>query len=110
MAPYPDAAALYRERSPIHHTERLARPVIFFQGLDDRVVPPNQARAMVEALARCGVAHACVEFEGEGHGFRRAENLVTCLEGERWFYGQVFGFDAGDPPPGVALRSPDATP
>ena len=73
--------------------------VIFFQGLDDRVVPPAQTEAMVEALARRGVPHAYVAFEGEGHGFRRAENLETALEGERWFYAKMLGFEAGPPPP-----------
>jgi hypothetical protein len=68
--------------------------VIFFQGLEDRVVPPNQAQAMVEVLARRGIAHAYVPFEGEGHGFRRAENIRTALDGELYFYSRIFGFEA----------------
>ncbi len=97
IGPYPQARARYVERSPIHHTDRLSCPVIFFQGLEDRVVPPNQAEAMVEALARKGIAHAYVPFEGEQHGFRRAENIATALDGELYFYGQVFGFAAPRP-------------
>ena len=104
IGPWPARADLYRERSPVHHAARLSRPLIFFQGLDDRVVPPAQTEAMVEALARRGVPHAYVAFEGEGHGFRRAENLETALEGERWFYAKVLGFEAGPPPPRVRLR------
>jgi len=95
---WPDERARYVERSPIHHAERLRCPVIFFQGLEDRVVPPNQAEAMVEALARRGIAHAYVPFAGEGHGFRRGENIRTALDGELYFYGRVFGFEAPRPP------------
>jgi dipeptidyl aminopeptidase/acylaminoacyl peptidase len=72
--------------------------VIFFQGLEDRVVPPNQAEAMVAALAQRGIAHAYVPFAGEGHGFRRAENIRTALDGELYFYSRVFGFEAPRPP------------
>jgi dipeptidyl aminopeptidase/acylaminoacyl peptidase len=104
VAPWPEGQAVYRARSPIHHVERLTRPVIFFQGLDDRVVPPSQTERLVAALARRGTTHAYVTFAGEAHGFRRAENLVTSLEGEHWFYGRVLGFEVGAPPPGVELR------
>ena len=97
VGPYPDARELYRERSPIHFTELLSCPVIFFQGLEDKVVPPAQAEAMVEALARRGIPHAYVPFEAEGHGFRRAENIRAALEGELWFYGQVLGFETERP-------------
>ena len=103
VGPWPERRDLYRERSPIHHVERLARPVIFFQGLEDRVVPPAQAEAMVAALAAHGVPHAYVAFPGEQHGFRRAENVRTTLEGELFFYGRVLGFDPGVRPPGVEI-------
>jgi dipeptidyl aminopeptidase/acylaminoacyl peptidase len=96
---WPEERARYVERSPIHHPEGLACPVIFFQGLEDRVVPPNQAQAMVEVLARRGIAHAYVPFEGEQHGFRRAENIRTALDGELYFYSQIFGFEAARPEP-----------
>jgi dipeptidyl aminopeptidase/acylaminoacyl peptidase len=103
VGPYPERADLYRARSPIHHSERLACPVIFFQGLEDKVVPPNQAVAMVEALARRGVRHAYVAFPGEQHGFRRAENIRMALEGELYFYAQVFGFETDVKPAGVEI-------
>ena len=96
VGPWPENQALYAERSPIHHTNRLSCPLIFFQGLDDKVVPPNQAEAMVEALREKGIPVAYVPFEGEGHGFRQAENIRRALEGELSFYGQVFGFDPAD--------------
>ncbi|WP_439133468.1 prolyl oligopeptidase family serine peptidase [Pseudomaricurvus sp.] len=90
---YPEEQPLYLERSPIHHAEQLNCPVIFFQGLDDKVVPPNQAQAMVDALDRKQVPVAYVPFAGEGHGFRMASSIQRCLEAEWSFYGQVFGFD-----------------
>jgi dipeptidyl aminopeptidase/acylaminoacyl peptidase len=93
---WPEDQALYVERSPIHHTDGLSCPVIFFQGLDDKVVPPNQAEAMVEALREKGIPVAYIPFEGEGHGFRQAENIRGALESELSFYGQVFGFDPAD--------------
>jgi dipeptidyl aminopeptidase/acylaminoacyl peptidase len=97
VGPLPETRDRYIARSPIHHPERLGCPMIFFQGLEDRVVPPNQARAMVEVLARRGITHAYVPFEGEQHGFRRAENIRTALDGELYFYSRVFGFDAPRP-------------
>jgi len=102
VGPLPETRSRYVERSPIHHASRLACPVIFFQGLEDRVVPPNQAEAMVEVLAQRGLAHAYVAFEGEQHGFRRAENIRTALDGELYFYASVFGFEAPRPA-GVAV-------
>ncbi len=97
VGPLPSEHARYVERSPIHHHERLGCPVIFFQGLEDRVVPPNQAEAMVAVLAKRGIAHAYVPFEGEQHGFRRAPNIRTALDGELYFYSKVFGFEAPQP-------------
>jgi dipeptidyl aminopeptidase/acylaminoacyl peptidase len=100
IGPYPEQAALYRERSPIHHVDRLRSPVILFQGLEDEVVPPNQAETMVAALERNGVPHAYLAFAGEQHGFRRAETNIRCLEAELYFYGRIMGFEpAGDPEP-----------
>ncbi|HKJ25501.1 MAG TPA: S9 family peptidase, partial [Myxococcota bacterium] len=104
VAPWPEGRDVYRARSPLRHVERIDRPVLFFQGLDDRVVPPSQTEAMVAALARRGVPHAYRAFAGEGHGFRRSETLVACLEGELHFYGRIFGFDAGPAPDGFVLR------
>jgi dipeptidyl aminopeptidase/acylaminoacyl peptidase len=105
VGPWPAAAARYEARSPLHHRERLRRPVIFFQGLEDRVVPPAQAEAMAAALATQGIAHALVAFPDEGHGFRRAANVQRALEAELWFYGRVLGFAVDTTPrPEVALR------
>ena len=96
IGPNPERLDLYHARSPIHHTDRLSCPVIFFQGLEDEVVPPEQAEAMVAALKAKGVPVAYVPFEGEQHGFRRAENVQRALEAELWFYGRVFGFEIAD--------------
>jgi dipeptidyl aminopeptidase/acylaminoacyl peptidase len=103
VGPYPERRDLYVERSPIHFPERLGCPVIFFQGLEDRVVPSNQAERLVEALRTKGVPVAYVPFEGEQHGFRRAENLKRALEAELSFYSQIFGFELADPVEPVAI-------
>jgi dipeptidyl aminopeptidase/acylaminoacyl peptidase len=92
IGPYPERRDIYLERSPIHHVEGLSCPVIFFQGLDDQIVPPNQAEDMVEALRRKGVPVAYLAFEGEQHGFRKAENIKRALDAELYFYGRMFGF------------------
>ncbi len=100
IGPYPEQADLYKERSPINYAEQLQVPVILFQGLEDEVVPPNQAETMVAALERNGVPHAYLPFEGEQHGFRKAETNIRCLEAELYFYGRIMGFaPAGDPEP-----------
>jgi len=91
VGPWPAAAELYAARSPLHHIEQLDRPVIVFQGLEDRVVPPNQAEAIVAALAAKGVPHAYVPVPGEGHGFRDAANIRRTLDAEWSFYLQVLG-------------------
>jgi len=104
VGPYPQERDLYLQRSPIHHCEQLSCPVIFFQGLDDKVVPPNQAQEMVNALDQKQVPVAYVPFEGEGHGFRQASSIQRCLEAEWSFYGQVFGFDIDEEIPPVAVK------
>ncbi|MGY1858418.1 dipeptidyl-peptidase 5 [Modestobacter sp. SYSU DS0290] len=93
IAPWPDGADVYADRSPIHSTHALATPLAVFQGDEDRVVPPEQAEMMVAALRQKGVPHAYVLFAGEQHGFRRAENIRTALDGELSFYAQVLGFE-----------------
>lgn len=97
IGPYPAAKALYEARSPIHQCDRLNCPVIFFQGLEDKIVPPSQAEQMVTVLREKGLPVAYVPFEGEQHGFRRAENIKRALDGELYFYSRVFGFDLADP-------------
>jgi dipeptidyl aminopeptidase/acylaminoacyl peptidase len=96
IGPYPERADLYRARSPVHFVEQLDRPLLLLQGLDDKVVPPSQAEAMVEVLERKGIPYAYLAFEGEGHGFRRQENIKRSLEATLSFVGQVFGFAAAD--------------
>lgn len=96
VGPYPEERDRYRERSPIHFTDRLSYPLILFQGLEDKVVPPNQAEMMVEALQAKGLPVAYVPFEGEQHGFRRSENIRRSLEAELYFYAQIFGFVPAD--------------
>jgi dipeptidyl aminopeptidase/acylaminoacyl peptidase len=91
IAPKERADAVYAERSPINHTDKLRRPMIFFQGLDDKVVPPPQSEVMVEALRTRGVPVAYLTLEGEGHGFRKADSIVRTLEAELYFYLRVFG-------------------
>jgi dipeptidyl aminopeptidase/acylaminoacyl peptidase len=86
IGPFPQDEALYRERSPLYHAERLSRPVIFFQGDEDAVVPPNQTEAMVEALRRRGLPVAYFLFSGEQHGFRSAANIQRALDAELYFY------------------------
>jgi dipeptidyl aminopeptidase/acylaminoacyl peptidase len=92
IGPYPERQDLYKARSPIHFTQSLSCPIILFQGLEDKVVPPNQAEMMFEAARRKGLPVAYIPFEGEQHGFRRAENIKRSLDAELYFYSKVFGF------------------
>lgn len=92
VGPYPEASEVYARRSPINHLEGFDRPLIVFQGLEDEIVPPNQAEMIVKALADRGVPVAYVPFEGEQHGFRQSANIKRALEAELWFYGQMLGF------------------
>jgi dipeptidyl aminopeptidase/acylaminoacyl peptidase len=94
VGPYPEAKAIYRERSPIHFADRLSCPIILFQGLEDKVVPPNQSEMMAEAVRKKGIKVKYVAFEGEQHGFRKAENIIRSLEEELAFYRDVFAMRA----------------
>ncbi len=96
VGPYPERRDLYRDRSAVNHLDGIDAPMIVFQGLEDRVVPPNQAELIVEALRGKGLPVAYLAFEGEQHGFRMAENIVRSLEAELYFYGRVFGFTPAD--------------
>jgi dipeptidyl aminopeptidase/acylaminoacyl peptidase len=96
IAPKAESAPLYLARSPINHADKLKRPMIFFQGLDDKVVPPPQSEVMVEALRKSGVPVAYMTLEGEGHGFRKADSIVRTLEAELYFYQRIFGLTAPD--------------
>jgi dipeptidyl aminopeptidase/acylaminoacyl peptidase len=99
VGPYPEAADVYAERSPLLAVDRLRRPVLLLQGLDDRVVPPAQSQRLAAALEQHGVPHAYLEFPGEGHGFRASGTLVAAREAALSFLGQVLGFT----PPGVPV-------
>ncbi|HEX2075251.1 MAG TPA: S9 family peptidase [Geodermatophilus sp.] len=92
VAPWPEGADVYAERSPINHVDAFDTPLAVFQGAEDRIVPPEQAEAIVAALRAKGVPHAYLLFPGEQHGFRRAENIRAALDGELSFYAQVWGF------------------
>ena len=105
IGPYPERTDLYRERSPIHHAQKLSCPVIFFQGLEDEVVPKEQAETMFAALRAKGLPVAYVPFEGEQHGFRRAANIRRALDGELYFYSRVFGFELADPVEPVPIEN-----
>ncbi len=94
IGPFPSPR--YRERSPVHHTERLASPMILLQGAEDKAVPPAQAEAMYAAVRAKGLPVAYLLFEGEQHGFRRAATIKRALEAELYFYGRVFGFTPAD--------------
>jgi dipeptidyl aminopeptidase/acylaminoacyl peptidase len=92
VAPYPAGADVYAERSPLSHVDALDTPLAVFQGEEDRIVPPEQAEAIVAALREKGVPHTYLLFPGEQHGFRRAENIRAALDGELSFYAQIWGF------------------
>jgi dipeptidyl aminopeptidase/acylaminoacyl peptidase len=102
---YPERKDLYIERSPIHAIDKLSAPMILFQGSEDRVVPPNQSQMMFDALRRKGVPVAYLEFEGEQHGFRRAENIKRAAEAELYFYSKVLGFEPADVLEPVAIEN-----
>jgi dipeptidyl aminopeptidase/acylaminoacyl peptidase len=93
---YPENKDLYRSRSPINFVDLLSSPVIFFQGLEDKIVPPDQAQKMFEALRSRGIPVSYLQFEGEQHGFRKAENIKSSLDAELYFYSRVFGFELAD--------------
>ena len=105
LGPYPERRDIYYERSPISFPERLSCPVIFFQGLEDKVVPPDQAEKMVEAMRAKGIPVAFVAFEDEQHGFRQAKNIKRALDGELYFYSRVFGFELADPVEPVPIEN-----
>ena len=105
LGPYPDRVDIYRQRSPIHFTHLLSCPLILFQGLEDEVVPPNQAEMMLEALQAKGLPVAYIPFEGEQHGFRRAETIKRALDSELYFYSKVFDFELPEPIEAIEIHN-----
>lgn len=96
IGPYPSMKETYYDRSPINHVDKLSCPLILLQGLEDKIVPPNQAELMLDALRKKGLPVAYVPFEGEQHGFRRSENIKRSMEVELYFYSRVFNFPLAD--------------
>jgi dipeptidyl aminopeptidase/acylaminoacyl peptidase len=96
IGPWPAAKDLYLERSPITHADLISKPLLLLQGLDDKVVPPSQSEVIVDALERRGIPYAYIAFEGEGHGFRKAENVKRSTEAHLSFLAQVSGFELAD--------------
>ena len=105
LGSYPERKDIYFDRSPINFPERLSCPVIFFQGLEDKVVPPNQAEKMVEAIRGKGIPVSYVAFPGEQHGFRQAKNIKRALDGELYFYSRIFGFELAEPVEPVEIEN-----
>jgi dipeptidyl aminopeptidase/acylaminoacyl peptidase len=105
VGPWPEAEELYRARSPINFTDRLATPMLVLQGTEDRVVPQQQAELIVEALRAKGIPHAYKLYEGEGHGFRRADTLIDSRLAELSFYAQILGFEPAGDVPVLAIRT-----
>jgi dipeptidyl aminopeptidase/acylaminoacyl peptidase len=105
IGPYPERRELWLARSPIHHAARLGAPVIFFQGLEDKVVPPDQTERMVAALREKKLPVAYIAFPGEQHGFRQAPNIRRALDAELYFYSRIFGFEPADPIEPVAIEN-----
>ncbi len=104
VGPWPEARDVYEARSPIHHVEGFDRPMIVLQGDEDRIVPPNQSEMIVAALEARGVPVAYLVFEGEQHGFRSAANIITALEAELVFFGEILGFEPAGALPSVEIR------
>lgn len=98
VGPLPEAEQLYHDRAPINRVDDLSCPVLLLQGLDDPVVPPAQSETFRDALVNNGIRHAYIAYEGESHGFRKAETIIHAIQSELSFYGQVLGFETPDTP------------
>ena len=110
IGPYPDRLDLYRERSPIQTIDGLRAPLILFQGLEDKIVPPNQSETIFEAAKRKGIPVAYIAYPGEQHGFRRAEHIKRTLEAEAYFYSRIFGFPLADAVEPVPIENLEKVP
>ncbi|HZX37707.1 MAG TPA: prolyl oligopeptidase family serine peptidase, partial [Streptomyces sp.] len=98
VGPLAEVPGRYRERSPLQHSDRISAPFLLLQGLDDVICPPVQCERFLARMAGRGIPHAYIAFEGEGHGFRRAETVVRALESELSLYAQTFGISRPDVP------------
>jgi dienelactone hydrolase len=107
LGPYAEDRDLYAERSPINHLDQLSAPILLLQGTDDRVVPPKQAEMLAEAARQEGLPVALIMFEGEGHGFRRAETIKAATEAQIYFLGRILGFEPADRVPPIAIDNLD---
>lgn len=105
VGPYPERKDLYRQRSPINFIDQLSTPMILLQGLEDKIVPPNQAEAMYQAVLAKGIPVAYLPFEGEQHGFRKSENIKRALDAELYFYSKIFQFELGEPVEPVQIEN-----
>ncbi len=110
VGPWPEARDLYGDRSPVSHADSISRPLLLLQGLDDKIVPPSQSEVIVQALVRRGIPYAYIAFEGEGHGFRKAENNRRASEAELSFLGQIFGFEPADDLEPVRIENLEGAP
>ena len=105
VGPYPQQSDLYLERSPIRFIHRLSCPLILFQGLEDQIVPPDQAESMFNAVRDKGLPTAYLPFEGEQHGFRQAKNIKRALDAQLYFFSRVFGFELAEPVEPVTIEN-----
>lgn len=109
IAPYPEGEAIWKNRTPLLHASQIRAAVIFFQGLDDRIVLPDQSQQMHTALLKNGIPTAYLEFPGEGHGFRAARNIIAAIDSEYGFYCRVLGIEPGQPLPPLEIYNIDGT-
>jgi dipeptidyl aminopeptidase/acylaminoacyl peptidase len=107
VGPYPQDRARYVERSPINHLDQLAAPILLLQGTDDKVVLPDQAEMMADAARQKGLPVAMIMFEGEGHGFRKAETIKAATEAQIYFLGRILGFQPADQVPPIPIENLD---
>jgi dipeptidyl aminopeptidase/acylaminoacyl peptidase len=107
IGPYPQDRSTYLERSPINHLDQLSGPILLLQGTEDMVVPPQQAQMLAAAARRKRLPVALIMFEGEGHGFRKAETIKTATEAQIYFLGRIFGFQPADQVPPIPIANLD---